>query len=127
MKHLKKLLAAALATFMALVIATPALAAGNGKITITNAAKGEKYAAYKLFDATVSADGKSIAYTGTIPESLSAYFTKDTAGNISATDAFDISKEDVQNALKAWAETAEAAAGPTECTTSPMEIGRAHV
>ena len=49
MKHLKKLLAAALATFMALVIATPALAA---QIDVTSVINGEEYTAYKILNYT---------------------------------------------------------------------------
>ena len=49
---------------------------GTGSITINNAAKGETYGVMKLFDATVG-EGGAISYTGTIPDSLSAFFTKD--------------------------------------------------
>jgi len=45
----------------------------DGKIIIENAAKGESYSIYKLFDATLGASG-AIAYKGDIPSSLSAYF-----------------------------------------------------
>lgn len=77
----------------------------NATITITNAANGETYKIAKLFDATVTGTpGGSIAYTGTIPTELSAYFTADAAGNITATDALVLSDSDVQAALKAWAE-----------------------
>ena len=83
---------------------------GDGAvITISNAANGETYKIAKLFDATVSVaqtDGvsNSIAYTGDIPEALASYFTKDSAGNISATDALVLTNTTVQNALKTWAE-----------------------
>ena len=120
MKRTKKLFSLALAFIMAMALMTPAFAQevdvqnGSASITISNAAKGETYTIYKLFDATVTgSDGGSIAYTGTIPESLNAYFTKDSAGNISATDAAwkdpatkaDMS-EGLMAALKAWAGTA---------------------
>lgn len=61
---------------------------GSGTITISNAAKGETYEIYKLFDASVTgaADG-SIVYTGDIPSDLEAYFSKSDSGYISATDA----------------------------------------
>ena len=88
----------------------------TGSITISNAAKGETYAIYKLFDATVNADGSSIAYTGTIPASLSTYFTADKNGYISATaDATDGENmsEGLKAALKAWTATATAAATAT--------------
>ena len=79
---------------------------GDGaKITISNAANGETYKGAKLFDATVTGTaGGSIAYQGEIPTALSAYFTADSAGNISAVDGLDLSDEDVQAALKTWAE-----------------------
>ena len=120
MKRTKKLFSLALAFILAMALMTPAFAQevdvqnGSASITISNAAKGETYTIYKLFDATVTgSDGGSIAYTGTIPESLNAYFTKDSAGNISATDAAwkdpatkaDMS-EGLMAALKAWAGTA---------------------
>ena len=122
MKHTKKLFSVLLTLVMALALAVPAFAQevdvknGSASITISNAAKGETYTIYKLFDATVTGTaGGSIAYTGTIPESLNAYFTKDSAGNISATDAAwkdpatkaEMS-EGLMAALKTWAETATA-------------------
>ncbi len=86
-----------------------------GQITISNAAKGETYAIYKLFDATVTGtSGGSIAYQGTIPSALSAYFTQDSQGNISATAAAytDPSKttmsEGLRAALATWITTATA-------------------
>ena len=120
MKHTKKLFSVLLTLVMALALAVPAFAQevdvknGSASITISNAAKGETYTIYKLFDATVTGTaGGSIAYTGTIPESLKDYFTEDSAGNISATDAAwkdpatkaDMS-EGLMAALKAWAGTA---------------------
>ncbi len=82
MKHVRKALAFVVALVMAFAVVTPALAADNGKITVDNSAKGETYTIYKLFDAKVSDDGKSIAYTGDVPNDLSAYFTKNQQGNI---------------------------------------------
>ena len=84
---------------------------GTGKITISNASKGETYSVYKLFDATVTGtENGSIAYKGTIPENLSTYFTSDTAGNISATDAAKNTEgklsESAIAALKDWTERA---------------------
>ena len=125
MKKMKKLIALLIAMVMVLGMSTVVFAqtegtaaAGKGNITISNAAKGETYAVYKLFDATNSAaqtDGvsDSIAYTGTIPESLAAYFTADSAGNITATAAAkngnDLSADAIA-ALKAWAATQTATA-----------------
>ena len=118
MKHARKLASLLLALVMVFALATTAFAqdvtvtGGTGSITISNAAKGETYTIYKLFNATVSADGSSIAYTGTIPASLSTYFTADKNGYISATaDATDGENmsEGLKAALKTWTATATAA------------------
>ena len=120
MKHARKLASLLLALVMVFALAATAFAqevpgsGGNGSITISNAAKGETYTIYKLFDATVSADNSSIAYTGTIPASLSTYFTADKNGYISATaDATDGENmsEGLKAALKTW--TADATAAKT--------------
>ena len=124
MKTLKRLSSMLLAVLMVMAMAIPAFAqevnVNNGKasITISNAAKGETYTIYKLFDATVTGikDG-SIAYTGTIPDTMSEYFAKDGAGNISATDAAwkdpatkaEIS-DGLKSALKTWTTTETATA-----------------
>lgn len=50
--------------------------ANTGSITIENAAKGETYTIYKLFDATIG-EGDAIAYKipeGDIPSTLKTYF-----------------------------------------------------
>ena len=120
MKHARKLASLLLALVMVFALATTAFAqdvtvtGGTGSITISNAAKGETYTIYKLFDATVNADGSSIAYTGTIPESLKAYFSADANDYISATpDATDGENmsEGLKTALKTW--TADATATAT--------------
>lgn len=123
MKTLKRLSSILLAVFMVMAMAIPAFAQEvtvgentGGSITISNAAKGETYTIYKLFDATVTGtEGGSIAYTGDIPTGLEAYFTEDKAGNISATDSAwkdpatkaEIS-DDLKSALTEWAKTASA-------------------
>ena len=116
MKHARKLASLLLALVMVFALATTAFAqdvpgtgAGKGSITISNATIGETYTIYKLFDATVNADGSSIAYTGDIPDGLNTYFVKDTNGYISATgEAKDGDKMSagLEAALKTWAETA---------------------
>ena len=120
MKTLKRLSSMLLAVFMVMAMAIPAFAqevtvgeTTGGSITISNAAKGETYTIYKLFDATVTGTPNgSIAYTGTIPTDLEAYFTKDSAGNISETAAArNESKEmsdELKSALTEWAKTASA-------------------
>ncbi|MGM9550203.1 MAG: SpaA isopeptide-forming pilin-related protein [Faecousia sp.] len=116
MKHARKLFSLLLALVMVFALATTAFAqgvtvAGDGKgsITISNAAKGETYKIYKLFDATVNADGSSIAYTGTIPEALNTYFTAEN-GYISATAAAkngENMSDGLKTALKTWADSAD--------------------
>lgn len=93
---------------------------GTGSITINNAAKGETYAIYKLFDATVSTFVDSEGNTKTaisyrlpagmtaIPAGLTDYFEKDAAGNITA--KIDELNDDAIAALTAWASTATAVA-----------------
>lgn len=117
MKHARKLTSLLLALVMVFALAATAFAqdvtvtGGTGSITISNAAKGETYAIYKLFDATVSADNTSIAYTGTIPDSLNTYFAADANGYISATaDAKNGANmsDGLKAALKAWTTTARA-------------------
>ncbi len=119
MKHARKLTSLLLALVMVFALAVTAFAqdvtvtGGTGSITISNAAKGETYTIYKLFDATVNADGSSIAYTGEIPESLKTYFTADTNGYISATPEAkegENMSEGLKTALKAWTATATATA-----------------
>ena len=119
MKHARKLTSLLLALVMVFALAVTVAAdgttgtTGTGSITISNAAKGETYTIYKLFDATVSADGSSIAYTGEIPESLKTYFTADTNGYISATEKAkdgENMSEGLKTALKAWTATATATA-----------------
>ena len=120
MKCTRKLASLLLALVMVFALAVTAFATepatpttGNGSITISNAAKGETYTIYKLFDATVSEDGKSIAYTGEIPESLNTYFNKDANGYISAAPAAkdgENMSEGLKTALKTWTATAKATA-----------------
>lgn len=122
MKTLKRLSSMLLAVLMVMAMAIPAFAQDvtvgettGGSITISNAAKGETYTIYKLFDATVTGTkGGSIAYTGDIPTGLTDYFTKDSVGNISEKAAArNESKEmsdGLRDALKTWTVTATATA-----------------
>ena len=122
MKHARKLTSLLLALVMVFALAVTAFAQdvagtdGTGSITISNAAKGETYTIYKLFNATVheDEDGNSIAYTGTVPESLNTYFTADENGYISATPAAkqgENMSDGLKTALKDW--TADATATAT--------------
>ena len=118
MKTTRKLASLLLALVMVFALAVTAFAqdipgssGAAGSITISNAAKGETYTIYKLFDATVSEDGKSIAYTGEIPASLSTYFSADKNGYISATaDAKngDNMSAELEAALKDWTKSVAA-------------------
>ena len=125
MKKAKKLVGFVLVMIMLLAMTTTAFAQSvnvgtdGGTITIENAAKGETYTIYKLFDATVTGtDDGSIAYTGTVPAGLTDYFIADANGYISSTDAAwktgaSETKEmsdGLRTALAAWAGTATAAA-----------------
>ena len=116
MKHARKLASLLLALVMVFALAVTAFAqdagtdaTGKGTITISNAAKGETYSVYKLFDATVSSDGK-IAYTGNIPTILADYFEKPGNGeNIVATNAAkdgESMSEGLKNALTVWVKDA---------------------
>lgn len=119
---MRKLVAFMLATIMVLAMGITASAQRVGAevdntatITINNASKGETYAVYKLFSASVTGtENGSIAYTGDIPDSLATYFTKDASGNVTATaaakDASGNASEGLQDALAAWTESQTATA-----------------
>ncbi len=109
MTKMRKFASLILAMVMVMAMATVVSAAGNATITIQNAAKGETYKIVKLFDADATgSEGGSIAYMGNVPDSLTTYFVKDSAGNISATEAAKTGTELSEAAIaamKAWAET----------------------
>lgn len=120
MKKMSKMFTLLIAVVMVLGMSTAVFAQtvpdgstqqdGKGQITVSNAAKGEKYKVIKLFDASVTGtEGGSVRYTGDIPDALSAYFEKDEAGNIHATAAAgsgDSMSADLKAALKEWAGSA---------------------
>ncbi|MBQ6324636.1 MAG: hypothetical protein IJI26_01045, partial [Clostridia bacterium] len=121
---LSKILAQLVAVFM-LVGSMAALAqtvhgteveANTGSITIENAAKGETYTIYKLFDATIG-EGDAIAYKipeGDIPSTLKTYFEETSTGSgyLKATAAAKKENGEMSDGLKAaldaWAKTATA-------------------
>lgn len=129
MKKFKKVSAFMLAVVMALAMSITAFAqtvaltpadADGATITINNAAKGETYSIYKLFDATVGADGQ-IAYQcpGEIPEGLTSFFTKDAKNNVIPDDSILVKDADgnvtgtnmtegLKTALETWAKSATA-------------------
>lgn len=126
MKATKKILALALVAVMMMAISVTAFADaqtvaytgtdGDGAtVTINNPAKGETYKIYKLFDATVNGD--KIAYQGTVPASLSAYFEADANGNITPKGEIVVTDSEgnvtgtqmtdgLKAALEAWAASA---------------------
>ena len=122
MKRIKRLAGILLAMVMVLGMTMTTFAqtaelnpadADDASITIKNPARGETYSLHKLFDATVSEGGTNIAYQGTVPESLKAFFTADDNGYISPTEVIveDVDgkitgtkmTEELQQALEAWA------------------------
>lgn len=129
MKKIKKVSALMLAVVMALAMSITAFAqtvaldpadGDNAAITINNAAKGETYSIYKLFDATVSGDKIAYQYTGnSLPTGLDKFFTKDDEGNVTPKDII-LDKdsegkvkgtkmtEELKTALEAWAKTVTA-------------------
>lgn len=98
---MKKFFAILMAAVLVLAMSTVAIAQGTGSITIENAAKGVTYKIFKLFDATVNADGTSIAYTGDIPEDLKDYFYKNDEGNVFQVEG--TSDDAIVTALQTWA------------------------
>lgn len=81
-------------------------AGGPGSLTIANASKGVVYSVYKVFDAKVSEDGTSVAYT---KKSLAdnPYFEKDSAGNIFAKEGAyrSDSKDQLSEGAIEWIKT----------------------
>lgn len=81
MKSLKKILSI-FAAFMMVVGLTAAnvKAAGNGTITITDGKEGATYTAYKLFDASSTADGENSSYVLTATDYNSHWTDKTFTG-----------------------------------------------
>lgn len=77
MKTTKKLLSVLLALVMALALAVPVLAAGDGVITITNAVPKQEYSVYRIFD-LASYDDKAEAYIYTVNTSWENFINQDT-------------------------------------------------
>ena len=86
MSTMKKLFALAVAVLLVFSLGISVLAANDGKITVANAAIGETYTIYKIFDAKVGENGAiTYTYDGTLSEN--DYFTQDENGFVEATAA----------------------------------------
>ncbi|MFZ2953063.1 MAG: SpaH/EbpB family LPXTG-anchored major pilin, partial [Streptococcus suis] len=75
---------------------------GAGTITILNASQTQTYTVYKLFEATVTADGTGISYkvpTGKTLPADNPYFAVDSKGNVTAKEGATVSSE----AFATWA------------------------
>lgn len=128
MKNTKKLLALALVLVMLSAVSATVFAQtvtpgtedpDNATISIMNPAMGETYKIYKVFDATV-ANG-NIAYQGTIPSSLSAYFENIGDTNyVKLKDSVD--QDALFAALKTWAESATAAGTAESDGSAPLSF-----
>ena len=109
MKMTKKIMSLAIVFAMVMAMSVTAFAqsvaattpdADGATITINNAAKGETYTIYKVFDATVTGtENGSIAYTGDIT-GLETYFEKDGANNVLIKD--NVEEAALFAALKTW-------------------------
>lgn len=125
MKRIKKLAALMMAAMMALAMGITAFAqtkplnpadTDNATITINNAAKGETYSIYKLFDATVGEGGKIAYQAESIPTELEDFFELDKSNNVipkksilgDAQDGVQGTEmtPELRAALEAWAATA---------------------
>ena len=120
MKRMKRVLAFALAAVMTAAMSLSAFAEdveytgsdkANGSIKITNTTIGQKYEVYKLFDASVRAEGldengKGISYTlpagKTIEAPADDWFEVTAVGNVIAKDA-------LEDAVKAAAQDPDSA------------------
>ena len=124
MKKMRRFFALLIAIVMVLGMTNAALAAKGdpitvttGTITVKNAAKGETYKIFKIFDATISkiegddgtADSVAYIFSGDLPSTLAAAFEK-----IDDTDYVkvikDTSDEDVIAAVKAYMATLDESA-----------------
>ncbi|WP_353884689.1 SpaH/EbpB family LPXTG-anchored major pilin [uncultured Streptococcus sp.] len=105
------------AAFALLFTGSQVFADTTGTITVQNAEIGKVYKIYKLFDATVGANGE-IAYTlpsgKTLDSTGEGYFTVDSARNVTAKNGLDVSSTTFQN----WAKTFGTQVGSDVTATS---------
>ena len=114
---MKRFAAFLLVLAMILSLAIPAFAAGNGKITVTNAQAGETYAVYQMFELSVDSETDPKAYTYTINPTWAAFFAEGGAGKqyITVNDAGAVTAVSDAAAL---AKAASAWAGKPAATQS---------
>ncbi|MBR3017587.1 MAG: isopeptide-forming domain-containing fimbrial protein [Clostridia bacterium] len=114
MRKIKVLVALVLVAMMSLALVGSAMAV-NGTITINKAAVGEKYAVYKVLDATINSNG-GIDYTGTIPAEFANILVATTVGTAPNTySAIGLkdpapTQDAINAALKAYVARLESAA-----------------
>lgn len=117
MKKIRNVIAFLVAAFALLFIGSQVFADTTGTITVQNAEIGKVYKIYKLFDATVGANGE-IAYTlpsgKTLDSTGETYFTVDSARNVTAKNGLDVSNTTFQN----WAKTFGTQVGSDVTATS---------
>ena len=111
MKKIQQLFTALVAVLTVFAFGTTALAqtvdsgkSGAGTITVSNASQGQTYTAYKLFDATVTADGSGISYKLPAGKTVAnfggdTWFDVDSKGNVTAKAGADLTSAE----FKAWA------------------------
>ncbi|MBM6998581.1 isopeptide-forming domain-containing fimbrial protein [bacterium] len=132
--RLAVLFAALAAALVALVLATPAHAAGTGTITINPPANTPSeatttYKIYKVFDA--DGNGTDIRYTlpagKTLTADMQKFFSVDEAGNVSvltgATDKTGNLSADAIAAIKKFVTDADLVDGPETTGTTPAISG----
>lgn len=117
MKKIRNVIAFLVAAFALLFTGSQVFADTTGTITVQNAEIGKVYKIYKLFDATVGANGE-IAYTlpsgKTLDSTGEEYFTVDSARNVTAKNGLDVSSTAFQN----WAKTFGTQVGSDVTATS---------
>lgn len=96
MKAMKKILAVLLTLTLVAALIPAALAEDTGKITITNAVKGETYTVYKVFDAIGNGTAISYAVRTNHGTAVPTGFEADAAGNVSYTgNATELTADDI--------------------------------
>lgn len=96
-------------------------AGGTGTITIRNASQSQTYTVYKLFEATVTADGTGISYkvpTGKTLPADNPYFKVDSKGNVTAKEGADVSSK----AFATWAKSFGTKVKEAEATDNTLEF-----